>query len=282
MKRRSIAWGVLVLATASCSSEPAMVRQMHEVRLINALRQTLLESVEAEKSAVLATTDAESRSLAQEAQQSAAKINQLRTDLRTLIVADGRPAEVEKLDAFDAAWAEVERIDQRLLALAVANTNLKAVRLSASEGATDLDRFVDALSEMARNASAPETLRTLSGASIAALRVQPLALVHIPSADDAEMSRLEERMGALEEEVNRDLSAVRTSGQVSPDQLAAATQAWDDYQKVLNDVLRLSRENTNVISFDVSVHEKRLATKECVAALAALQEVVDVGSKATR
>jgi hypothetical protein len=96
------------------------------------------------------------------------------------------------------------------------------------------------------------------------------------------MSRLEERMGALEEEVNRDLSAVRTSGQVSPDQLAAATQAWDDYQKVLNDVLRLSRENTNVISFDVSVHEKRLATKECVAALAALQEVVDVGSKATR
>ena len=40
------------------------------------------------------------------------------------------------------------------------------------------------------------------------------------------------------------------------------------------DVLRLSRENTNVISFDVSVHEKRHATKICLSALSALIEAV--------
>lgn len=280
MRCRSIALAVIVAVAASCSSEPALVRQMGKVRLIETIRQKLLESVEAEKSAVLATTDEESKSLAQEAQQSAATINQLRGELRALIVADGRHVEIEKLDAFDAAWAEVERVDQRLLALAVANTNLKAARLSASEGAAYLDRLVDTLGEMARGVAAPGTLRALAGASIAALRIQPLALVHIPSADDAEMTRLEERMHALGEEVDRDLGAVRDSGQVSPEQVAVATQAWSDYQTVLKKVLRLSRENTNVISFDVSVHEKRQVTKECLAALSALLEAVDVGSKA--
>jgi hypothetical protein len=271
---------VIVAVAASCSSEPARVRQMRKVQLIETIREKLLESVEAEKSAVLATTDEESKSLAQQAQQSAATINQLRGELRALIVADGRHVEIEKLDAFDAAWAEVERVDQRLLVLAVANTNLKAERLSATEGAAYLDRLVDTLDEMVRGVAAPETLRALDGASIAALRIQSLALVHIPSADDAEMTRLEERMRALGEEVDRDLGTVRDSGHVSADQLAVATQAWSDYQRVLKNVLRLSRENTNVISFDVSVHEKRQVTKECLAALSALLEAVNVGSKA--
>jgi hypothetical protein len=242
----------------------------------------LLESVEAEKSAVLATTDEESKSLAHEAQESATKINGLRGELRTLIVADARQVETEKLNAFDAAWGEVERVDQRLLALAVANTNLKAARLSANEGAAALDRFVDALTEMASSAGAAETVRTLSGASVAALRIQPLLLAHIPSSDDAEMTRVEVRMRTLRDKVDHDLIAARDRGQVPPEQLAAAAQVWIDYQRVLTEVLRLSRENSNVISFDVSIHEKRYVTKECEVALAALLDAVSVGPQATR
>ena len=189
--------------------------------------------------------------------------------------------EIEKLDAFDAAWAEVERVDQRLLAFAVANTNLKATRLSREPRAPPTSTASSTRStRWCVAVAAPETLRALAGASIAALRIQSLAFVHIPSADDAEMTRLEERMRAMGEEVNRDLGAVRDSGQVSPDRLALATQAWSDYQTVLKKVLKLSRENTNVISFDVSVHEKREVTKECLAALSALLEAVNVGSKA--
>jgi hypothetical protein len=281
MKCRSIAFWLMLGAAFSCNSEPAMLRQLRKVRLIDSIRQALLESLEAEKSAVLATTDEESKAMADESQQSAAKINQLRQDLRSLVVEDGRDIEIQKLDAFDAAWAEVERVDQRLLALAVANTNVKALRLSATEGASHLDQFVDTLNAMGRSAPA-ETLHTLSAASIAALRIQALALVHIPSADDAEMTRLEERIRSLGEEVDHDLTSLRESGQVPADQLVTATQAWTDYQRVLKDVLRLSRENTNVISFDVSVHEKRLVTKQCLAALSALLDAVNVGPKATR
>ena len=282
MRSRSILVGVLTVLLASCSSEPQILRETREVGIIDAIRQTLLESVEAEKSAVLATTDEESKSLAHDSRQAAARIDGLRGELRTLVVADGRRTELEKLDAFDAAWAEVEHVDQRLLALAVANTNLKAARLSANEGGAALDRFVDLLGQMMHGADAADTIRTLSHASIAALRIQPLLLVHIPSADDAEMTQIEERMRAFSETVDRDLGTLRDSGQVSPDQLAAATQAWSDYQRILKEVLRLSRENSNVISFDVSVHEKRQVTKECLAALSALKEAVVAGPHPTR
>jgi len=281
MKRVWFALWLFLVAASSCSSEPAVTRQMHKIRLIEAIRQALLEGVAAEKSAVLATTDEESKSMAGEAEQSAAAINQRRAELRALIVADGRQVEMEKLDAFDAAWAEVERVDQRLLALAIANTNLKAARLSANEGATQLNLLVDTLSRLGQGTSA-ETLQTLSSASIAALRIQTLLLVHIPSADDAEMTRLEERMSALSDEVNRDLAALRERDQVPADQLAIAVQAWTSYQSVLKDVLRLSRENTNVISFDVSVHEKRAVTKHCLETLSALEDAVNVGPKGVR
>ena len=279
--RWRVSWLVLVVA-AGCSAEPSLVRQMRKERVINAIRQSLLESVEAEKSAVLATTDEESQALALEAQRSAAEINRLRGELRPLLLADKRREEIEKLDAFDAAWAEVESVDQRLLALAVGNPNLKAARLSAREGAAALERFVDTLTEMQRTATEAETIRTLSRASVAALRGQSLLLVHIPTADEAEMARLEQRMRELSDEVDRSLASARETGQSSPEQLAAASAAWSDYRRIASDVLRLSRENTNVISFDVSVHEKRHVTKECLSALSALLAAVESGPQATR
>jgi hypothetical protein len=198
------------------------------------------------------------------------------------IVADGRREELEKLDAFDAAWAELQRVDERLLALAVANTNLKAVRLLSRDGAAALDRFVDGLTNTQRTVTDPEMIRTLSGASVAALRSQSLLFVHIPSADDAEMTRLEQQMKDLNAEVDRCLSEARASGQLRSEALAPTLQAWTEYQRLAAEVIRLSRENSNVISFDVSVHEKRQATKQCLTALAALAAAVDLGPAGTR
>jgi hypothetical protein len=259
-----------------------MLRQMRKERLIDAIREKLLESVEAEKSAVLATTDAESKASALEAKNFETKINKLRAELRRLIVADGQQVEIEKLNAFDVAWAELERVDARLLALAVANTNLKAIRLLSRDGAADLDRFVDQLAEMQRAVTEPELIRTLSRASVAALRSESLLFVHIPSADDAEMTRLEQQMQELNAQVTRELDSARESGRLDREQLASASQAWDEYQGVAAEVVQLSRQNTNVISIDVSIHEKRGATRECLAALSALSAALDVGPHATR
>jgi hypothetical protein len=280
--KRWVALCAVVAAFLGCDSEPALMRQMRIERLISSLRGALLESVEAEKSAVLATTDEESQALARETQRFTAEINQMRGELRPLIVADARTKEIEKLDAFDAAWKELEGVDQRLLALAVANTNLKATRLSAVEGGAALDRLAGILTDLQRAATQPETIRALSQAGVAAYRVQSLVMVHISTADDAEMTRLEQQTSGLTDTVNRSLASARDSGDVAPDELAKAVQAWSDYRRVVSEVLRLSRENTNVISFDVSIHEKRRATKDCLNALSALASAVQSRSSATR
>ncbi len=281
MKRCLILCAV-VAAFLGCNSEPALVRQMRIERVISAIRDAILEEAEAEKSAVLATTDEESKALAQETEKFAAEINRLRSELRELIEADGRKEEIDRLNAFDAAWKDLEGVDQRLLALAVANTNLKASRLSAVEGAAALDRLAGVLVEMERTASEPDTIRVLSQSGIAAYRVQSLLMVHIPAADDAEMTRLEQQINALSDQVDRGLATARGSGEVASDDVAKASQAWSDYRRVVSEVIRLSRENTNVISFDVSIHEKRRATKDCLNALSKLAAAVESRTNATR
>jgi hypothetical protein len=273
---------VAVLIGAACSREPAFVRQTQELNLIRDIQQALLESVAAEKSAVIATTDEESRGFASEAERFELEINRLREELRSLIAVDGRPEEIAKLEAFDSAWNELEAVDKRLLALAVANTNLKATRLSVQDGEAALTRFVDLLIEMQGATSDPSMIRALALASASALRIQSLLLAHIPAADDAEMTLLEKRMNDLSAETDRILAEAGKVAKISPAALAQAIREWTEYRRILSDVLRLSRQNTNVISFDVSVHEKRRVTEGCLAALAELAEAVESVPPGTR
>jgi hypothetical protein len=274
---------VLAIAVSACGKEPAIVRAAPEAKLIRAIEDALLKSVEAEKSAVLATSDDESRSLAMEARRFATEINRLRGKLRPLVVADGWPQETARLDAFDTAWGELENVDKRLLALAVANTNLKAARLSVSDGAKVLDRLVDALIGMQRASADPGLIRAALAASVSALRVQSLLMAHIPSPDDAEMTSLEKRIGESSGETDRQLAALgRVADPKLHEKLAEVARSWSEYRRIVGEVLRLSRLNTNVLSFDVSVHEKRRVTKDCLSALAALLETIETVPYGTR
>ena len=256
-----------------CGTEPALIGQARKATLVHALLDNLHASVEAEKSAVMATTDEESITFAQESRRRTAEMNQLRDELHRRVLDDDRPGERSKLAAFDTAWAEVRDVDERLLALAVANSNLKAARLAAGESAVAVDRLVDALAQVAAQSSDPRVIREVAAASVSALRIQTLLAPHVATADDEEMTRLEARVSELGEQVEGVLAKVRNG---------AASAAWRDYQRLTADVMRLSRLNTNVVSVDVSVHEKRRVTESCRNALAALLHEIQTGPDATR
>ncbi|MBY0276235.1 hypothetical protein K2Z84_12890 [Candidatus Binatia bacterium] len=279
---RAVLAVALLAASFGCTHEPAFRRQAEEEGLIDAIRDTLLSSVEAEKSAVLATTDEESLAMARESRRLAEKIDGLVGDLRTRIEADGRTTVAESFAAFVARWKELEAVDDRLLTLAVRNTNLKAMRLAARDGFAAVDRFLVAMDAMARSSNDPETIRTLNAAAIAALREQSLLQIHIPSSDDAEMTRLEGQMAELAASVDRALATVRASNAVPAGALDTAAEAWAEQRRITTEALKLSRENTNVRSFDVSVHEKRVVTRECLDALAALRSAVASSPQANR
>jgi hypothetical protein len=62
-----------------------------------------------------------------------------------------------------------------------------------------------------------------------------------------------------------------------------AARAWREYQAHTAEVLRLSRLNTNVLSYALSVHEKRQASTAGQATLEALVSELQLGSpRATR
>lgn len=280
MKGNKLVLCLGVTLLMSCASEPVMVRQAHKARLVETIRRKLLESVAAEKIAVMETGDEASRAAAQEATTLRAEANAAYKELHAVTLSDKRPEEVEKLDAFHEAWTELEEVDQRLLVLAVANTNLQAFHMLSHEGAAALNRFVEIFVHMQSLESDTDRIRALARVPVAALRTQALLFVHIPEASDSEMAQLEEQIQALQVEIGGSIAALRKEGPTEP--FATAAEAWSEYQHLATEVLRLSRANSNVRSTEVSVNEKRRATKRCLEALSALLAVIDSGPHATR
>jgi hypothetical protein len=274
---------IAALWVGACNRQPALLRQVEKVGLVNNIQHQLLESVENEKSAVLAVTDEESAEFAARSKRSTEELDQLKTRLAELIAVDERRDEVEKLAVFGAKWDELKAIDARLLELAVANTNVKAAHLLAQEGSVALDRFITSVDAMMQACSDVAAVRLLATAATAVARIQSLLLVHIPEASDAEMTTLEARIQRLAATVD---TALRDAGPSVPSTASNAAadgaQAWTDYQRVAAEVIRLSRLNTNVISVDVSIHEKRTATRACLDALGELRSAIQGGPHPTR
>jgi hypothetical protein len=260
-----------LLSLSACSTPPALLTEARQLELLRTLQREVARSVESEKSAVLAITDEESERYAKESREAATQVERARVELRTLLSSE----ELAKLDAFDAAWAKVAQIDATLLPLAVANTNLKAAKLSEGEAAKRLALLVDALAAAQGKTSDPARLRALCEASVAALWIQTLHAPHIAAPEAEVMSSLEARIATLEGQVDRVLAA-------RPALPSEALSAWEDYQALTKQILALSRANTNVISFSMSVHEKHDASIACDAALTELAGAIHRGHRPTR
>jgi hypothetical protein len=280
--RGVVCWALLALGGA-CSAPPPGLREARKVELLDTMQRALLQSVEAEKAAVLAVTDEESTAFANQSRSASAVVEASRTELKELVERDGRSTEVEGLAAFSKAWAHLGAVDQKLLALAVENTNIKARRLADKDGAAAVNQLVDALQAVEDSVTDPKVLRELSRASVASLRIHALLAPHIASADDAEMTALEAQMRELSKGVDLALANARQNAPATTRARAAeAWEAWARAQHINADVIRLSRLNTNLLSFDLSVHEKHTVTLEAQAALTALLAEVQRVPRATR
>ena len=92
------------------------------------MRLALASASEAEKSAVMATTDQDSQTFADQSRAATAAVERGRKELEELLQTGGTKSEQDLLAQFSQAFAEFQRIDKDLLDLAVQNTNLKALQ----------------------------------------------------------------------------------------------------------------------------------------------------------
>lgn len=243
------------------------------VDLVGRMQLDLAAAAEAEKSAVLAIADEESQMFADQARAASAKVDQERRELGELLTAGGTQGEKDLLAQFTTAFAEFQRIDNDLLALAVKNTNLKASGLAFGPAATALLEMDAALARLTTEDA--KVLRLAADARIAAWRLLALLPPHIAEESDPKMDDLEAQIAKEDQQVRQSLDALAAllafGGE--PD-LKAATARYAEFSKIKAQILALSRENTNVRSLSLSLNQKRKVTLVCQATLSTLQQAI--------
>ncbi len=249
------------------------------VDLVGRMQVALASASEAEKSAVLATTDQDSQTFADQARAATTEVERERQELDKLLATGGAQRERDLLAQVSAAFGTLQRIDDEVLRLAVKNTNLKAYALLFGPAADTLAEMDAALSRVvAKRADSPDAGRVMLrafGARMGALRIQILLSPHIAEESDAKMDQLEASMVKEEVQASEDLHglAVLLKHQGDAD-LVTAASSFVRYGELKARILALSRENTNVRSLALSLNQKRKAMLLCLDALNALKQAI--------
>jgi hypothetical protein len=262
--------------------------ELDEARTLAAeLRVQLNKTNDASNGAVMADTDEASASFARQARAATVAINQGIAKLEPLLRQAAFRDELRAFEAFRTHWEKYQSLDEKILALAVENTNLKAQRLSFGPAGQAADEFKDALLSVASSASAKDRCRTSELATNAILgvrEIQVLQAPHIAELDDAKMAELEKRMADLETSTRKALTELTplTAATARP-ALDKAAAAFDRFKETSTQLLALSRRNTNVRSLDLALREKPALMTACDESLRTVQQgLAEQLSKATR
>lgn len=236
--------------------------------LLSRMQVSLLRSVDLEKAAVMATTDELSRSLADESLRAADAVEADRAALSRLVASDALDRERGLLQEFDTCWTGLRTLQTTILDFAVENSNIKASTLSFTQGRQALDRLKQALTAIAqRSASSGEhaqMLRLTCEAVTAAFEIHTLQAPHIAAASDEDMDRIDREIARHEETIG---SALKELERFTPEEaqplLGEAAAAYGEFRDVTATVLRLSRQNTNIKSFELALGRKRILSAQC-------------------
>jgi hypothetical protein len=267
--------------------QSAFERSVKKLQIIQTMSRDLLASAEAEKSAVMAETDEASQAFADQSVQASQQVEQARHALEPLL--EGNHQQIQLFREFSRCWEQLQEIDREVLSLAVQNTNLKALRLSFGPAPDALRRMEKSLNHLMDAVSAsPDAvgiIRHATQAVIGALNLYTLQAPHIAESTAARMDEMEAVMKGLDAQVTAALQNLQALVE-EPEKpsLDAAWAAYQDFQSIHAEIVALSRQNSNVRSFTLSLGQKRKTTARCQDTLAALQEAVQqsMAYKATR
>jgi len=275
---RGWAFIILVAVAAGCNNGSSLERLMQAQRLSSDLLVRFANATDAANRAVMAGTDETATEYAREAEQATQTVQRDADALKPLLTGLGYTAESRLLGEFNSGFSEYRELDRAILGLAVENTNLKAQRLSFGPAQKEADAFRDALESVARTSPAKDAwqVKALTATALSAVReIQVLQGPHIAEADDAAMTRLEERMASSERLARGALQTL--AGLLPPaarPQLAGATAALDRFHDLNTQLIVLSRRNSNVRSLALSLGKKRVLTARCEESLHAIQDAL--------
>jgi chemoreceptor-like protein with four helix bundle sensory module len=257
--------------------QSAFERSVQKLQLIQAMSRDLLAAAEAEKSAVMAETDETSQAFAEQSTQASQQVEKARRDLEPLL--EGKPQEAQLFQEFSRCWDKLQEIDREVLSLAVQNTNLKALKLSFGPAAAAMRSMEEALDHlMDVVSSSPDAVKITqlaARAAMGALNMYALQAPHIAESTVTRMDEIEADMHSLDAQVTDALQSLQALvDEPGKPFLEAAWASYKDLQNTNAEIVDLSRQNSNVRSYALSLGQKRKTTAQCQDVLAALQETV--------
>jgi hypothetical protein len=268
--------------------EPVFINDVKKVQRVSEMRVNLNASVEAEKSAVLADTDDASRAYAEQALGLSAAVENARLELGVMIEAEKMGTEVDLFREFSVCWERFRQIDQELLPLSVLNTNLKAYELSFGSAGKALNQYEEALYALMNSKGSRDKTCEIARLSLrslcAALKIHALQSPHIAESRQEKMDEIETTIQTNNELVNRSLDALSfLMNPADKPLMEAAKAAYAEFWGINAEVMKLSRQNSNVLSLALSLGQKRKVTVQCQNVLAALEKAIHSRAyKATR
>lgn len=285
--------GLLLLATlavaaasSSCSGSRALLLELLETRRLAAeLASAFHKANEASNRAVLADTDDVSAASAKEAASATTLAAERLTSLDAMVQSLGYSAEADTLSRFRSRFTEYQRLDAEILTLAVENTNLKAQRLSFGAAREMAEGINVELQHVGNTALSGDGVNLeIQGIRADLFELLFLEARHNAEAGDTAMTQLEEHARKLAGDARarfRRLNAIASAPAAAP--LHAAVSLFERFMPVHDEVIALSRRNTNVQSLALTFGRKRVVAAECEDALRELQEsLAGHGSEATR
>ena len=245
-----------------------------EFELIGGLRTEVGQWVRFEKNAIIATTDEQSKQAVDQAKDATKQSLDRLKELTDLVAKDGNAsADMHKaISDLPKALDVIQANSRQLLDLATQNTNLKARVLSNSKGAECQATIAETLNQLTElwHASADPNSAALQASNEKAELAMQIGLLssdmlithprHINSSSDEEMARYEARVKAdhdgLKEKLGR-LSGLATEKENALVQTLSASV--DGLMSTTDEVLKLSRLNTNARSAEISMTTQREA-----------------------
>jgi len=268
---------VTAAATLSCSSNPTLVLtdQVEARRLGSDIRVQFTMAADAANRAVMADTDETSKAAAEEAVKSREQVERDVNALDPLLKRLGYTSDLQSLDEFKKQFAEYKNLSDETLSLAVENTNLKAQRLSFTTAQAAVDDFrkaLDTLPPMARPADRPRVQALAAQAAADALTIQVIQARHIAESDDQAMTKMEDQMALADRDARRALADLQPLVPKGAAALTDANTALNHLKSVNDQIVQLSRRNTNVRSLALALGQLHALRAKCEAALQALSD----------
>lgn len=251
--------------------------------VVNGIRLSLAAASEAQNSAVLSSGEQDSRKFADEARSAMTELERERIELKQLLKAHAGPQQLELMDKVDRSLHDFQQIDEQLMDLAIQSSNRKAFSLAFGPAMKLLKEMDEPLSRVvAKAADLPadnqvRVVQLASEARVGILRIQVLLLPHIAEVSDQKMDEFEQELSAVNQRVRQ---AFGTLKGLLPDsekiEIETATSRYAEFENLKTEILRLSRQNTDVRAAAIVLKEKRKAMLACEDALIALEHAIRI------